>query len=98
MRDARRPMEYIAATGCIIITMSKTEILAELAHLSPSDLADVKAWLDRHLTSPDAATAVDVSRFPPAGRSHLRTPRLADPARAADFVKQVVELPADAAV
>ena len=63
--------------------MGKTEIMAELAHLSPQDLAEVRAWLDR--------LAVDKKASPPVAR--IRSPRLANPAQAKHFIKQVTELP-----
>lgn len=72
--------------------MSKAEILAELAHLSPDDLAEVRARLDR-LARDQTATASNGAPIPTV---RIPTPRLADPARAADFRKQVTELPAHA--
>jgi hypothetical protein len=62
--------------------MSKTEIMAELAHLSPQDLAEVRAWLDR---------LADKKASSPAAR--IRSPRLANRAQAKHFIKQVTELP-----
>jgi hypothetical protein len=75
--------------------MSKTEIMAELAHLSPQDLAEVRAWLDRQLMSPESIVTF---RGVDGECPRIRTPRLADPARAADFIKQVTELAPDASV
>jgi len=74
--------------------MSKAEILAELAHMSAEDLADVRAWLDR------LALEKSVTKLGAAGTAaaRMRSPRLANPAQAADFIKQVTELPADAAL
>lgn len=74
--------------------MSKAQIMAELAQLSSEDLAEVRAWierttLERRRTSA-TTTAVPVSR--------IRSPRLADPKQAADFRKQVTELPANASL
>jgi hypothetical protein len=73
--------------------MSKAEIIAELAHLSPEDLADIKARLDR--LAPEKTATQTRGPATPAARIH--TPRLADPSKAADFKKQVMELPAHAA-
>jgi hypothetical protein len=74
--------------------MGKTEIIAELAHLSPEDLADVKAWLDRvalaKTVTKTGRAAITVAR--------IHSPHLADPAQATDFKKQVTELPAHAAI
>ena len=72
--------------------MSKTEIIAELAHLSPEDLAEVRAWLD-HL--PLEKTAVKAEGTQPV---RIRTPRLANRAQAGDFIKHVTELRPDAAL
>jgi hypothetical protein len=83
-----------AGPVAIIQRMSKAEIVAELARLSPEDLMDVRAWLDRLDVNKSAAkVAADPSIVP-----RLRSPRLADSARCADFVKQITELPSNAAV
>ena len=76
------------------MNMGKTEIMAELAHLSPEDLAEVRAWLDAIARENGSQNVMKSAR--PAPR--LRTPRLANPAQAADFRKQVTEQPAHAAV
>jgi hypothetical protein len=47
--------------------MSKTEIIAELAHLSPQDLAEVRAWLDR-LADKKASVSRSHSLCPQIGR------------------------------
>lgn len=65
--------------------MSKAEIIEELAHLSPEDLAEVKAWLDR--VAPDKTIAKADQRGPSNAR--IRTPRLANRAQSADFTKLV---------
>jgi hypothetical protein len=71
--------------------MSKTEILAELAHLSPDDLAEVRAWLERLMVDrPLSKADVDHPR--------IRSPRLVRPSQSADFIKHVTELTADAAL
>ena len=68
--------------------MSAAEIIAELPRLSGEELALVQAKL-REL--------VDLGRqIAPPPRIH--SPRLAVPAQSKDFVKQIVELPADAKV
>jgi hypothetical protein len=74
--------------------MSKAEIMAELAHLSAEDLADVRAWLDQLALE----KAVSKADRPAAMTARIRSPRLAKPAQAADFIKQVSELPANAAL
>ena len=74
--------------------MSKAEIIAELAHLSAEDLADVRAWLDRVALEKSVTTPVESQRV----ASRIRSPRLATPAQAGDFVKQVTELSTDAAL
>src|SRR5947208_2553251 len=53
--------------------MSKTEIMAELAHLSPDDLAEVRAWLERQALDKTSASARPSPR--------IRSPRLANPAQ-----------------
>jgi len=75
--------------------MGKTEILTELARLTQEELTDVRRWLDQRLT---AMKPVPASHGLGPGVARLRSPRLADPARAIDFAKQVTELPADAAL
>jgi len=67
--------------------MSKTEIIAELAHLSPQELAEVRAWLDR--LPLDKSASMSGTATPAA---HIRSPRLAKPAQFRDFIKQVTEL------
>lgn len=74
--------------------MGKTELMQELAQLSPEDLADVGAWLDR--VAPEKNTTHPPKPSPGAAR--IRLPRLANPAQSRDFAKQVMELPADAAL
>jgi hypothetical protein len=71
--------------------MSKTEIMAELAHLSAQDLAEVRAWLDRLALDRSVAKS-------PAATPRIRSPRLAKPAQAKEFIKQVRELPSHAGV
>lgn len=73
--------------------MGKTEIIAELAHLSAQDLIDVRDWLDQQLS---IGRPFVVSGVTPTRIGHVRSPRLADPGRAADFRKHVTELPPDA--
>jgi hypothetical protein len=68
--------------------MSKSEIIAELAHLSVEELADVRAVLDRLRYEKSAAKA----RTSPTHPRHIRTPRLADPVNAAEFTKQVIDI------
>jgi hypothetical protein len=68
--------------------MSKAEIIAELAHLSPQDLADVRAWLDRLSLDKTASTSGKAGTV----SARIRSPRLAKPAQATDFTKQVTEL------
>src|SRR4051812_18974220 len=65
--------------------MSKAEIMAELAHLSREDLADVRAWLDR--VAPHQYVG-ETFRSKTA-IACLRSPHLADGAQAADFKKRV---------
>jgi hypothetical protein len=72
--------------------MSKAEIMAELAHLSAEDLADVRAWIDQLALE----KTVSVASGATAGTARIRSPRLAKPAQAADFAKQVSELSANA--
>jgi hypothetical protein len=71
--------------------MSKAEIIAELAQLSSEELADVRAWLDRRARD-NSPMSVAVKSTPP----RIRSPHLAAWEQRADFVKQVLELPADA--
>jgi len=66
--------------------------MAELAHLSAQDLAEVREWLER--LSRERATSPAASAPPP----RMRSPRLAKPAQYRDFIKQVTELPPHAAV
>lgn len=66
----------------MIRMMSTTEIIAELPRLSAAELALVQAKL-RELVEPHP-------ELPRGLRIH--TPRLAQPDRAKDFIKQVVEL------
>ena len=74
--------------------MSKAEIIAELAQLTPEDLADIRAWLDCIAGEKSAAGAVIAS----TRAARIRSPRLADPAKAADFKKDVTELTAHAPI
>jgi hypothetical protein len=73
--------------------MSKTEILAELAQLSPEDLVEVRESLDRLLFK--KAPPLELNK-PRNSAPRLRSPRLAHPSQAGDFAKQITELPADA--
>jgi hypothetical protein len=73
--------------------MSKTEIIQELAQLSPEDLADVRAWLDR--VAPEKNTN---SPPKPSPAAQIRSPRLANSAQSRDFAKQVMEGSTDAAL
>jgi len=66
--------------------MSKAEIMAELAHLSAQDLAEVRAWLDRLAQDKSVEKSSTVA-------PRVRSPRLANPSQSKDFVKQVRELP-----
>jgi hypothetical protein len=72
--------------------MSKTEILAELAQLSPEDLVEVRESLDRLLFK---KAPLELNK-PRNSAPRLRSPRLAHPSQAGDFAKQITELPADA--
>jgi hypothetical protein len=74
--------------------MSKAEIIAELAHLSPQDLADVRAWLDRLSLDKTASTSGPAG----AATARIRSPRLANPGQSTDFTKQVMELSPHAAL
>jgi hypothetical protein len=74
--------------------MGKAEIIAELAHLSPEDLAYVREWLDQLALHKAASKANERPRV----NARIRSPRLAKPAQATDFTKQVMELSANAAV
>ena len=65
--------------------MSKTEILAELSHLSPENLAEVQEYVDRMVQG----------RAKPAA-PRLRSPKLANPSQANDFRKHVTESRSDA--
>jgi hypothetical protein len=71
--------------------MSTAEIIAELPRLTRAELAQVQARL-AELTAP---LPVAVSA-PPGWPPRIRSPRLADPDRSADFAKRVVELTLDA--
>lgn len=75
--------------------MSKDALIAELAQLSPQELAEVRAWIDR--IAPDWRASAG---GPAAGHGipRLRSPKIADPAQAGDFKKQVTELPTNAAL
>jgi hypothetical protein len=68
--------------------MSTAEIIAELPRLSTAELAEVQAKL-HELIEPSRKVA-----RPP----RIHTPRLAHPEQSKDFVKQIVELPADAKI
>ena len=68
--------------------MSTAEIIAELPRLSATELAEVQAKLSE-LVAPTGAQSG--ARSP-----RIHSPRLAHPAQSKDFVKQVVELAADA--
>lgn len=72
--------------------MGKAEIIAELAHLSREDLAEVRAWLD-HIESDQAGAPIGKTTM---SASRLRSPRLVDRSKVADFKKQVMELSAHA--
>jgi hypothetical protein len=74
--------------------MSKTEIIAELARLSPEDLSEVRAWLDQRSGEKAAPKAGDTSSAAP----HIRSPRLANRAQSAAFAKQITELSSNAAL
>ena len=66
--------------------MSTAEIIAELPRLTAEELAQVQAKL-RELVEPGRA----VPQSP-----RIRSPRLARPEQAKDFIKHVVELAPDA--
>ena len=68
--------------------MSTAEIIAELPRLSAAELAQVRAKL-RELVEPSRE---------PARPTRIHSPRLAHPEQSKDFIKQVVELPADAKI
>jgi hypothetical protein len=74
--------------------MSKDALMAELAQLSPQELAEVRAWIDHIAPGSRASAAAPAGH----GAARLRSPRLADPAQAGDFKKQVTELPTNAAL
>ena len=73
--------------------MSTAEIIEQLPHLSPAELAQVQAKL-RELVDP----------APPAGRpnpraaqpTRIQSPRLARPEQSKDFIKQILEPAPDA--
>jgi hypothetical protein len=66
--------------------MSKAEIIAELAQLSPEDLADVQSFLDRLTQQRVIAKPAAVAERAPL----LRSPRLADHTTSADLKKQII--------
>jgi len=70
--------------------MSKTEILAELPRLTVAERAEIQAKLDELARNGSGQATRSAAR--------LVTPRLADPRRAKDFRKQVMELGRDAAL
>lgn len=74
--------------------MSKDALIAELARLSPQELAEVRAWIEHRAPGPRASAVAPAGH----GAPRLRSPRLADPSQAGDFKKQVTELPANAAL
>lgn len=68
--------------------MSAAEIIAELPRLTAAELAEVQAKLRELELKRDAVA----SKTLPPRAAHVRTPRLARPEQAQDFVKHVVEL------
>ena len=70
------------------IPMGKAEIIAELDRLSAEELAEVRARLDQ------LAPQIHPQQPGNGATPRLRSPRLANPAQARDFVKQVTDLPA----
>ena len=66
--------------------MGKAEIMQELARLTPQELAEVRAHLDR--LEGDNGASGKLKGAP--GIARIRSPRLADPSIARDFVKQVL--------
>ncbi len=73
--------------------MSTADIISELPHLSPAELAQVEAKL-RELIEQARVTSQPKSVAPSPARIH--TPRLAQPEQSKDFIKQIMELPPDA--
>ena len=71
-----------------LVAMSTAEIIAELPHLSPDELARVQAKL-RELVGPSR----EIARL-----TRISSPRLVHPEQSKDFVKQIVELPPDASL
>jgi hypothetical protein len=74
--------------------MSKTEIIAELAHLSAEERAEIRESLDRL----EGQTTVSKSDAVPARVARIHSPRLADASKSSDFIKSVVELPTSASL
>ena len=70
--------------------MSTAEIIAELPRLSSTELAQVEAKVRELIGQARAGDSTRSAAAPHPPRIH--SPRLADPAQAKDFVKQVVEL------
>jgi hypothetical protein len=67
--------------------MSKAEIIAELSQMNPEDLAEVRVFLDR-LT---AQRLISKPSSRASGPPRVYSPRLADPTKAGDFKKQVID-------
>jgi len=69
--------------------MSKVEIISELSRLSPEELAEIRARIDE-LTR----TSIGAGAQPATvrARARIRTPRLANPSQAREFIKQVRDL------
>jgi hypothetical protein len=70
--------------------MGKTEIIEALARLSPQDLAEVRARLDQLARDKSAAAAGQHPSSSAPGSARIRTPHLAKPSQAPDFIKQVI--------
>jgi hypothetical protein len=68
--------------------MSAAQIIAELPHLSATELAQVEAKLRELISSPPTRRGTNPPR--------IHSPRLAHPDQSRDFIKQVVELSGDA--
>jgi len=68
--------------------MGKTEIMQELARLSPQDLAEVRAHLDR--LARDNGTPADAAPAGSRDSARIRSPRLANRSQTRDFIKQVL--------
>jgi hypothetical protein len=66
--------------------MIKAEIIAELSHLSREDLVELRAWLD-HLIAEKNSSIIQST----AAVARIHSPRLANRAQIADFVKHVTE-------